>query len=125
MKEKAKDQTSHVLENPPPYPLFVQPPSSPPTARAILEATVDLNVAIKAIKQISAPPNVKAKGGTLFISPVVDRRRFEAEILRSTGANSECMAEDQDCRGVYNDLIGIVMDFIGMEMDLIASDILI
>ena len=86
MNEKAKDQTSHVLENPPPYPLFVQPPSIPPTARAILFATVVLNVTIKAIKQIRAPPNVNAKGGTLFISPVVDCRRFEAEILNDTFA---------------------------------------
>ena len=118
INEKAKDQTSHVLENPPPYPLFVQPPSIPPTARAILDATVDLNVAINAIKQIRAPPNVSAKGGTLFISPVVDCRRFDAEMLSSTGANSEWIAEDQDLKGVYNDRNGI-------DMDLIASDIVI
>lgn len=122
INEKANDQTSQVLENPPPYPLLVQPPSMPPTARAILEATADLNVIITAIKQIIAPPNVKEGGGTLLTNPVtnpvVDCRRFEAEMLSITGAKNEFMAEDQDRKGAYNDLIGI-------EIDLIASDIVI
>jgi hypothetical protein len=122
MNEKANDQTSQVLENPPPYPLLVQPPSMPPTARAILEATADLNVIITAIKQIKAPPNVSAGGGTLLTNPVtnpvVDCRRFDAEMLSITGAKNEFMAEDHDRKGAYNDLIGI-------DIDLIASDTVI
>ena len=54
MKEKANDHTSHVLEKPPPYPLFVQPPSISLTARANLEVNFDLNRAIMAVNKTNA-----------------------------------------------------------------------
>jgi hypothetical protein len=55
MNENAKDHTSHVLENPPPYPRFVHPSSIAPTANAIL----DLKLAIIAMTNMKAPPHAK------------------------------------------------------------------
>lgn len=54
IKEKANDQTSHVLEKPPPYPLFVHPPSISLTARANLLVNFDLNRAIIAVNRTNA-----------------------------------------------------------------------
>ena len=54
INEKANDHTSHVLEKPPPYPLFVQPPSISLTARANLEVNLDLNRAITAVNKTNA-----------------------------------------------------------------------
>ena len=59
MNENAKDHTSQVLENPPPYPRFVHPSSIAPTASAILLAKLDLKFATRAMSSIKAPPNAK------------------------------------------------------------------
>ena len=87
MNENAKDQTSHVLENPPPYPLFVHPSSIAPTASAILLAKLDLKFATNAMSTIKAPPNAKV-AGDIPVASEADASNFLIEAAPGNVANA-------------------------------------